>query len=75
MPGVTYHMSSVTCHLSPVTCHVSHFFLQSGEASQCKVCYQRCLSPSSIGGTRNNSPRIAKFIVKIQPTPVKLLAL
>ena len=44
---VTCHMSRVTCHVSHVTCHVSHFFyfffLQSGEASQGRVCYQRGL--------------------------------
>ena len=41
-------MSRVTCHMSPVTCHMSHvrllfFFLQSGEASLGRVCYQRGL--------------------------------
>ena len=48
---VTCHMSRVTCHMSHVTCHMSHvtcqffccFFGQSGEAYQCRVCYQRGL--------------------------------
>ena len=45
MSRVTCHMSHVTCHLSPVTCHMSHFFffLQNGEVSQWRVCYQRGL--------------------------------
>ena len=46
-------MSRVTCHVSPVTCHMSrviyifyfYFFLQSGETSQGRVCYQRGLPP------------------------------
>ena len=49
---VRCHMSCVTCHVSPVTCNLSHvtchiflllFSLQSGEASQGRVCYQRGL--------------------------------
>ena len=51
---VTCHMSRVTCHMSPVTCHIScvrfflnlfiyFFWVQSGEASQGRVCYQRGL--------------------------------
>ena len=40
MSGVTCRVSLVTCHVSHVTCPVSDFFLQSGEASQGRVCYQ-----------------------------------
>ena len=37
--------SCVTCHISQVKCHLIHlylyiFFLQTGEASRCGVCYQ-----------------------------------
>ena len=51
-PPHTCHVSGVTCHVSHVTCHMScvmcqifilFFFLQSGEASQGRVCYQRGL--------------------------------
>ena len=46
-----HHVSYVTCHVSGVTCHLSHvrchvffcFFLQRGEASWLRVCYQRGL--------------------------------
>ena len=48
-----YHMSGVLCQVSGVTCQVSHvrsfflffiiFFLQSGEASRWRGCYQRGL--------------------------------
>ena len=49
--GFTCHASGVTCHVSRVTCHNIHIyiffslyiFLQSGEASQWSVCYQRGL--------------------------------
>ena len=42
------HLSGVTCHVSKVMCHVSHvtchnffvFVLQSGQASEWRVCYQ-----------------------------------
>ena len=44
---VMCHMSRLKCHVSGVTCHMSgvtcHFFLQSGEASRLRVCYQRGL--------------------------------
>ena len=47
---VTCQVSHVTCHLSPVTCHMSDsfififiLFLQSGEASEGRDCYQRGL--------------------------------
>ena len=45
--GVTCHVSHVTYHMSRVTCKMPDFFififLQSGEASQGRVCYQRGL--------------------------------
>ena len=46
------HLSHVPCHISHVTCHMSHvtcdifsflFFLQIGETSRWRVCYQRGL--------------------------------
>ena len=48
MSCVTCHVSHVSCHMSRVTCHVSGvtcnyyylFFLQSGEASRWRICYQ-----------------------------------
>ena len=46
MSHVTYHVSRVMCHVSRVTCHMSHiyiFFLQSGEISRWRLCYQRGL--------------------------------
>ena len=52
MSGVSCQVSGVTCHVSGVRCHVSgvtciyiyiFFFLQSGEASRWRVCYQRGL--------------------------------
>ena len=50
-PCVMCRMSRIMCHVWPVTCHVSYvtisfsfsFFLQRGEASQLRVCYQRGL--------------------------------
>ena len=39
--GVTYHVSGVTGHMSYVICHMSLFCVQSIEASQWRVCYQR----------------------------------
>ena len=55
-PPQTCHLSHVMCHVSCVTCHMSHvtchiifilfyfyFFLQSGEAYQWRVGYQRGL--------------------------------
>jgi hypothetical protein len=50
MSRVTWHMSYVMCHMSRVICHFffNYFFLsffwQNGGASQCRVCYQRCLT-------------------------------
>ena len=38
---VRYHMSCVMCHISHAICHL--FYLQSGEASQWRVCYQWAL--------------------------------
>ena len=51
MSHVTCHVSCVMCNMSHVTCHMSHnfyfilflFFLQSGEAYQWRVGYQRGL--------------------------------
>ena len=52
MSHVMCHMSCVTCNGPHVTCHTSHithnfiyfiYFLQSGEVSRCRVCYQRGL--------------------------------
>ena len=56
-PPAPCHVSHVMCHMSCVTCHVSHvtwqvshvtcqmssLFLQSVEACQLRVCYQRGL--------------------------------
>ena len=50
-PPTKCHMSHVMCQVSGVRCQVSHviffillfFFLQSGEASRWRVCYQRGL--------------------------------
>ena len=49
------HVSQVTCPMSHITCHMSHvmcicfyiyfFFLQIGEASWLRVCYQRSTAP------------------------------
>ena len=50
MSSVTNQVSRVMFHVSGVTCQVSSvflvlFFLQSGGASQQRVCYQRGLHP------------------------------
>ena len=39
---VMYHVSHVMCQVSCVTCNMN-FFLQCGEASYWRVCYQRDL--------------------------------
>ena len=40
--GVTCHVLHVIIHVSPVTCQIQcQKKLQSGEASQLRVCYQR----------------------------------
>ena len=42
------YVSRVTCHMSLVRCHLSHInsssFLQSGEVSLLRICYQQGLS-------------------------------
>ena len=46
MSGVRCHVSRVTCHVSRVMCHIFIFFymfLQRGEISWWRVCYQRGL--------------------------------
>ena len=57
---VTCHMSFLMCQVSGVTCQVSHvtchmsgaFFLQSGRACLCRVCYKRGL-PHQVSETLN----------------------
>ena len=46
MSGITCQVSGVTCNVSCFMCQVYliyYFFLQRGEASPCRVCYQRGL--------------------------------
>ena len=58
-------MSHVTFHVSHVTCH--NFFLQSGEISRLRVCYQRGLLRLVLVMT--TSPHLASIFPWPLPLP------